>query len=200
MGRSRLGTQLVVVFLWCACIPLRAETRSQYSVSCWRVTGIRLNAILCLFLRSWTLFTPWLVNFHHGLSRAVSCSCYAVIFTRSRSCRLCWDRIWEPDCAVTCAQIIGTDTRLIWDAEYATPSSLEVDFGNSNLESRTDLMPVQCANNTPTTSPCKHKRETGTGKQETVEGRELPGGSTWGMKTSWGIAVISCDSHLIGGH
>ena len=150
------------------------------------------------FLRSWTLFTPWLVNFHHGLSRAVSCSCYAVIFTRSRSCRLCWDRIWEPDCAVTRAQIIGTDTRLIWDAEYAIPSSLEVDFGNSNLESRNDLMPVQCVNNTPTTSPCKHKRDTGTGKQETHRGRELPGGSTWGMKTSWGIAVISCDSPSLG--
>ena len=151
------------------------------------------------FLRSWTWFTPWLVNFHHGLSRAVSCSFYAVIFTRSRSCRLCWDRIWEPDCAVTRAQIIGTDTRLIWDAEYAIPSSLEVDFGNSNLESRTDLMPVQCANNTPTTSPCKHERETGTGSRkhlrdenflgEVLEGRKLHGGSRSFLVTHTSLGV-----------
>ena len=67
---------------------------------------------------------------------------------------------------MTHAQIIGADMRLIWDAEYAIPSSLEVDFGNSNLESHTDLMPVQCANNTPTTSQCKHKRETGTGSRK----------------------------------
>ncbi len=64
---------------------------------------------------------------------------------------------------MTRAHIIGADPLLIWDAEYAIPSSLEVDFGNSNLETRTDLMPVQCSNDTPTTSPCKHKRETGTG-------------------------------------
>ena len=138
------------------------------------------------FLRSWTWFTPWLVNVHHGLSRAVSCSFYAVIFTRSRSCRLCCNQICEPVCAVTHAQIIGTDPQSIWDAACATPSSLEVNFGNSNLESRTDLMPVQCSNNTPTTSPCKHKRETGTGSRkhsrdenflgEVLEGWKLHGG------------------------
>ena len=127
------------------------------------------------FLRSWTWFTPWLVNFHHGLSRAVSCSFYAVIFTRSRSCRLCWDRIWEPDCAVTRAQIIGTDTRLIWDAEYATPSSLEVNFRVSNLESRLILCPC----NVRTTLPPPHHANT-KGKQV------LEAGNTWGTRTSWG--------------
>ena len=36
--------------------------------------------------------------------------------------------------------------------------------------------------------------------KETLEGQELPGGNTWGMRTSRGIAVISYDAHLIGGH
>ena len=127
------------------------------------------------FLRSWTWFTPWLVNFHHGLSRAVSCSFYAVIFTRLWLCRLCWDRIWEPDCAVTRTQIIGTDTWLIWDAEYAIPSSLEVDFGNSNLESRTILFPCTAQKRLPLNYLANKK-----GKQV------LRVGNTRGMRTSWG--------------
>ena len=65
------------------------------------------------FLRGRTWFAPRLVSFRRGLSRAVTCSFYAVIFPRSRSCRLCWDRIWEPDCAVTRAQLNGADPLLI---------------------------------------------------------------------------------------
>ena len=175
-GSFKAGDSTCSCFLWCACIPLRAETRSQYSVSCWLVTLIWLYyAILCLFVWSQTLFAPRLVSFHHRLSLVVTCSFYAVFFTRSRSCRLCCDRICEPGYAVTRAHIIGADPLLIWDAEYAIPSSLEVDFGNANLESRTDLMPVQCLNNTPTTSPWKQERETGTGSRKHLMDENFPG-------------------------
>ena len=67
---------------------------------------------------------------------------------------------------MTHTHITGADLQLIWDAEYAIPSSLEVDFRNSNLESRTDLMPVQGLNDILTTSPYKQERETGTGSRK----------------------------------
>ena len=94
---------------------------------------------------------------------------------RLRLCRLCCDRICEPVRVVTCTHIIGADPWLIRNAEYAIPSSLEVDFGNSNLESRTDLMLMQCSNDTPTTSIWEQERETGTGSRKHLMDENFPG-------------------------
>jgi hypothetical protein len=113
MGLSRLVTRLVVVFV-CGMRP--HGIRDVESILRVMLTRDRDSAILCHpmpFLRSRTWFAPRLVSFRRGLSRAVTCSFYAVIFPRSRSCRLCWDRIWEPDSAVTRAQLNGADPLLI---------------------------------------------------------------------------------------
>ena len=50
-----------------------------------------------------------------------------------------------------------------------------IDFGHSNLGSRTNLLPVQCSDNTPTTTPSERERKTGTGSR-----------NTWGTRTSRG--------------
>jgi hypothetical protein len=199
MGLSRLGTRLVVVFLY----GMRPHAiRDVESILRVILKLDRDSAILCHpmpFLRSWTWFAPRLVSFRRGLSRAVTCSYYAVIFPRLRSCRLCWDRIWEPDCAVTRAQLKWGWSAFDRAAASAVPCTLELISGTPTLGPELNLCPC----NVPTTlSPPhqankKRKQVLGVG---ILEGRELPGGNTWGTKTSRGIAVISCDSHLIGGH
>jgi hypothetical protein len=62
-------------------------------------------------------------------------------------------------------------------AAYAVPYTLDADFGHSNLEYRTYLVPVQCSNDTPTTSPCE-ERKIADWEKETLEGQELPLGNT----------------------
>ena len=81
----------------------------------------------------------------------------------------------------------------------AVPSTLESISGTPTLGPELTYCPC----NVPTTLPSPHQANA-KGKQVlgvgTLEGRELPGENTWGTETSRGIAVISCDSHLIGGH
>ncbi len=86
---------------------------------------------------------------------------------------------WDPDCA-GCAAIRSVhrlcrdllphnwaDPRLIWDVECVIPSSIEVDFGNSKLESGTYPMSMHWSQEIPTNLPCKQER--------TLEGWELHG-------------------------
>ena len=101
------------------------------------------------FLQSWTWLTLRLVTFYHGLSQVIKCAV-----------------LWL------------APTKMGWStfdraAECAIPSSLEVDFVNSNFESRTSPIPIQGSIDTPTNSPCEWK--------ELLGERNI-----WGTRTSRG--------------
>ncbi len=113
MGLSKLGTRPVVIIfdvhvppcvqgLW-VMTPHHSDVQPGWSK--------RLRSYV--LSQSWMWFIPGLVNFCHGLSRAMKCHFYAVIFTRLQLCRLCWNQISISDCAVTCSNETGDDSRVI---------------------------------------------------------------------------------------
>jgi hypothetical protein len=157
MGLSRLGTRLVVVFLYG--MRPHAETGRQYSVSYWRLTRIRLyNAILCLFcgvkhgsLLGWSVSVAgWAVRFH---------AVFMLSFSRDRDHAGCAEigsgNRTEPWLAPNKMGLI----RFWSGCCERSPIHPWVDFGHSSLGSRTKLTPVQCSNNNPTTTPSEQERE-----------------------------------------
>ena len=142
MGHSKLGAWLVVA-LWCLHAPpcnQRLGDNTPCHADAWPGFGNIMPSYA--FLRSRTWITTRLVNFHQGLSRAVTFSFCAVIFTRLQSCRL--------GCHQICASAVLwlAPTKMGWSAldqvaEYAIPSTLEVYFRNSccqQLEQATQVV------------------------------------------------------------
>ena len=153
------------------------------------LTRDRDSAISCHpmpFLQELNMFTPRLVSFHHGLSRAVTCSFYAVIFTRLRSCRLCCrSDLWTGLCRDLHPIKWGWSAIDLgcWVCKSHPP--LKLTLGTQTLSPKPILCPCNVQNDTPTTSPCKHERETGTGQAR----------NTWGTRTSWGEVLEGQNFH-----
>ena len=191
MGLSKLGTRLIVIFFDMHMPPCDQILR-QYSMSCWCMLGIwQYHAIMCLLehrtcsLSGLFSITGWFTWLH-----AYFC---AVVFTRldHAGCATNGSVYWLYSDLL---QYKCSWSMLDWYAECAIPSSLEVDFGNSNLESQTlgPKQPHACAEIVQH-SHQHHANQWGDCHielKETLEGRELPGWHTWGMKISRGVEAI----------
>ena len=102
IGLSQLETWLVVIFFDMHTPPCvqRLGSNTPCHSDAW--PGFENIVPSYALLWSWTWFTPRLVSFHCGLSRAVTCHFCVVVFMRSRLHRLCCDWIGEPNCAMIC--------------------------------------------------------------------------------------------------